>query len=234
MIAFKIILAAVTGGVISMFLFLMERSRMLASALCPASIASLLGLAITYLNQSVWRDYGWTLFVALPIAIGFLSVLIFGAHNPIRLRDAMNVSMLALLFTGVELLIGALEGVICLLMALPLAAPLAALGGYLGYVAVRRIHGASQPIAMFLILTLTPGAGFLEHHGHQPAEIFAVTTTLDIAAPPEVVWRATIAPSKLGLPDDVIFRLGIAYPIAAHIDGAGPVRRAAATFQRET
>jgi hypothetical protein len=36
------------------------------------------------------------------------------------------------------------------------------------------------------------------------------------------VWRATVAPSHLAAPDDWIFRAGIAYPLAAHIEGSGP------------
>ncbi len=222
MIALKIVVAAVAGGIASLFLFLEDRYRMLASALCAASLASLLGLGIAFVNQTVWRQYGWTMFFLLPVAMGFLSVLILGARKPVQMRDALQVALLALLLTGVELLWAALEGIICLIMALPLAAPLAVLGGLLGYAVLRRTGAAAQPVTMLLVVGLMPGAGFLEYSHQQPAEIFSVTTTLDIAAPPDVVWRATIAPSKLGPPDDVIFRLGIAYPMAAHIDGSGP------------
>ena len=52
--------------------------------------------------------------------------------------------------------------------------------------------------------------------------LFAVTTSLDIPAPPEAVWQATIAPSRLERPDSLAFRAGIAYPKGAWIVGSGP------------
>lgn len=54
-----------------------------------------------------------------------------------------------------------------------------------------------------------------------PPPLFAVTTTLDVDAPPDVVWRHVISFSDIPAPDDWVFRAGVAYPVRARIDGQG-------------
>ena len=48
-------------------------------------------------------------------------------------------------------------------------------------------------------------------------------TTVGINAPIEVVWNEVIAFSKIDEPEELLFRLGIAYPIDARIEGEGVV-----------
>jgi hypothetical protein len=74
---------------------------------------------------------------------------------------------------------------------------------------------------MLVVLSIAPGTVEFEHRLAAKAPLFAVTTTLDIPASPETVWEATIAPSRLAPPSDLAFRLGIAYPRGAWIEGAG-------------
>jgi hypothetical protein len=219
----KLVIAAAAASLAAVVLFLIERSRMLASALISASLASLLGLGLALMNQYVWGRYGWTLFVLLPAAMGFAAVLIFASGKPIPMRQAIFVSLLAVGISGAELLLAAIEGAICLLMALPLAVPLAFVGALLAQLILRRsAPTAKSPVTMLLVIGLLPTAGCFEYINPTTPPVFAVTTSIDIPAPATTVWRATIAPSELGEPNDWIFRLGIAYPKAAHIDGTGP------------
>ena len=44
---------------------------------------------------------------------------------------------------------------------------------------------------------------------------------VEIAAPPEVVWRHVVSFAALTPPDEFIFRHGIAYPMRARIEGHG-------------
>src|SRR5207249_5536889 len=50
---------------------------------------------------------------------------------------------------------------------------------------------------------------------------FAVTTTIDVAAPPQRVWQNVIRFGDITAPPGPIFRAGIAYPLRARIDGVG-------------
>src|SRR5204863_4533106 len=52
--------------------------------------------------------------------------------------------------------------------------------------------------------------------------LLAVTTAVEIDRPAESVWSHVVAFSNLPEPTEWIFRTGIAYPIRAAIQGAGP------------
>jgi hypothetical protein len=54
-----------------------------------------------------------------------------------------------------------------------------------------------------------------------PAPLREVRTVVEVDAPPSEVWRHVIAFSPLPAPTELIFRIGIAYPVAARIDGTG-------------
>jgi hypothetical protein len=60
----------------------------------------------------------------------------------------------------------------------------------------------------------------------EPAELL-VESSVDIDAPPEVVWREVVAFDELPPPEDWLFSTGIAYPTHASIEGrgVGAVRR---------
>ena len=59
-----------------------------------------------------------------------------------------------------------------------------------------------------------------------PPPLFEVSTTVEVEAPPEVVWAHVVAFTQIPEPEDWLFQLGIAYPIRAdiHGQGAGAVR----------
>jgi hypothetical protein len=54
----------------------------------------------------------------------------------------------------------------------------------------------------------------------QPA-LFAVTTTMEIQAPAQIVWKNVVSFSELPPPDEIMFRVGIAHPTRAEIRGTG-------------
>src|SRR5689334_2392474 len=122
----------------------LHRFRMLSSAMLGASLSSVLAIALSYFSGTVLHAYGWTLFVALPVVMGFLSVMIFAGRNPVRMLDAISVSLLTLVVTGAGLIFVGVEGLICLAMALPLAGPLAIFGGLLAYALLQRQRTTSQ------------------------------------------------------------------------------------------
>ena len=52
--------------------------------------------------------------------------------------------------------------------------------------------------------------------------VFPVKTSIEIAAPSEVVWKHVVTFSALAEPEEWYFRAGLAYPKRARIQGAGP------------
>ena len=130
----------------------------------------------------------------------------------------MLLSSIVLL--GCTLIAFAVEGALCLVMALPLAVPLAMIGGALGYVSQRRL-AAHSPMMFVVLVGVMPFGATVEQALQPPASTFTVTTSVDIPATPERVWKAVLQPAKLAAPAELIFRAGVAYPLASHIEGAG-------------
>ena len=77
-----------------------------------------------------------------------------------------------------------------------------------------------------LAILALPGLAALEDRVTEPAR-YEVVTAIEIDAPRDEVWRNVVSFSELPEPSWLLFRLGIAYPRRAVIDGegVGAVRR---------
>ena len=74
--------------------------------------------------------YGLTLFAVFPLIIGALASWIFRAKTS---REALKIGAYSVAVASLLLLAIGAEGAICIVMVLPLATPLGALGGWLAY-----------------------------------------------------------------------------------------------------
>ena len=191
------------------------------SAAAGIVFAILFSAMAVWIGTTVLRDYGWSLFVGLPFSLGFLSVLIYGFHETRSLRHCLTVAMTATAAAGLGLLLVAIEGLICLVMATPLAAAIACLGGWAAYQIQASDWWHGRPAPLCCLALLLPLLMLLEHTQPVPFPMFSVTTALEVEAPPEKVWRHVVTFSELPTPDEFIFRAGIAYPIRARIYGQG-------------
>lgn len=183
--------------------------------------AALLICALGFLIASMDGAYGWTLFVLAPVLAGYLPGHVYATNHRLSLSTALVLACGALALSGALLLAFAIEGVICLMMAAPLAVPLALLGGWVAYL-FRGSRSARQPAVMLLLIALPPWTAGLEKALRPSAGIFEVSTSVDLMAPSERVWAAILEPARLADPEHWIFRAGVAYPRASHIAGAGP------------
>lgn len=197
------------------------------SALGSAAISLLLtvplGLGFALLSSQVLANYGWGLFVALPYTIGFAAALIYGMRQPRGLGSCVGVACLSTILLGAALLALAFEGIVCLVMAVPIALPLAAFGGVCAYaVQRRRWLRTDAPAFLCVLLVFVPGVEWVEHVAATPPPVFVVRSAIEINAPPEQVWRQVVAFSEIPPPAEWMFRAGVAYPIRAEIAGTGP------------
>jgi uncharacterized membrane protein YhaH (DUF805 family) len=192
------------------------------SAAIGVLLTVLLSLGATMLSVRGLGNYGWGLFVGLPFFLGLCSSLIHGIHRPRDLKSCLGVSMLSVLLVGGALMALAVEGIICLVMAAPLAFILALCGGAIGYVIQRR---PVFPQESFQVLTLLvfalPSFMGLEYAAQLQSPLYEVRTAVTINAPPDKVWQNLVAFGELAPPRERIFRTGIAYPIRAEIQGRG-------------
>lgn len=125
-------------------------------------------------------------------------------------------------------MLAAFEGILCLIMAAPLALGLGLVGGALGYtVQGGRWRRSSLEAGCFVPLLALPVMLGTEVFREGPPPLLRVSTSVRVAAPPSVVWRHVVAFAELPPPRELIFKLGIAYPMRAEIEGqgVGAVRR---------
>ena len=168
------------------------------------------------------HSYGWGLFVGMPFFLGMGSALLYGLRRPKTAGQCMGVASLALLLLFVGLVVVAFEGVICLLMAAPLAWVLTIMGAGLGYL-IQELpwHRHDVPGLWLALTALLPALMAAECADLPEAELIEVTSSIDIDAPPERVWESVIAFPPLAEPDEWLFRAGVAYPVRAELQGQG-------------
>jgi hypothetical protein len=136
---------------------------------------------------------GGCVFVAILFTMGFGAGLIYGVRKPRGLGGQVGVAVLSVAFLGLLLLGVAMEGAVCLMMAIPIAVPLAAFGGACAhFVQRRRWSRGATPVLAGMLLVFTPGVQTLEHLMARPADIFVVRSSVDIQASPEEVWRQVV------------------------------------------
>jgi len=198
-----------------------RRPALWSSALGAAGSGVCLGVLSVYASTLVENSYGWVLFILVPFLVGLQATLVLGYSQPVTLREAVVVSTAAVLLLGAALLAVAIEGAICLVMAVPVAVPLAMLGGAAGY-ALRHSGADRSPVTFILLAGLVPYGATVEHLIERPADTYMVATSVDIPAPPQRVWQAVLQRAHLGAPSNMLFRAGVAYPLASHIEGSGP------------
>src|SRR5262249_30711232 len=123
---------------------------------------------------------------------------------------------------AITLVLVAVEGVICVLMALPFAVPLAMLGGLLGYFIQRReASPGPAPIqtagALVLILPLMMAG---EKRVFDQPEELDISTEILINASPETIWPH-LQRLSLNAPEETLFKAGVAYPTSTATSGSG-------------
>jgi hypothetical protein len=190
--------------------------EVLKSALLGMILGIGIGLAMTGLSVYVLHDYSAALFLGTPFMIGVVSAYL---HNRGHMRSTGSttlVSMASVTFTGGAILLFALEGLLCVAMAAPVAFLLAFLGSLLGRVLASQVRTAHAGLAL-LALPFMAGTETLR----PSSPVLEVLSAVDIDSPAERVWGNVIAFSGIPEPKEWYFRYGIAYPSGARIEGSG-------------
>ena len=190
----------------------------LPSAMLSIAAGMAIGLAMIALTVYTLTDYGVALFIGTPYVMGAVTAFLFNRRYPATRAETLEITLLMLAFFGGLLLLVAIEGALCLAMAAPIAVGLAIMGSWFGRWAAGR---PPEPVrqTMFGMLILPFSA--LIDGGAGPAAPHEVLSTIEIDAPPDVVWKYVIAFSPLDPPTELVFRAGIAYPMEARIEGTG-------------
>ncbi|MEE8368630.1 MAG: DUF805 domain-containing protein [Thermoanaerobaculia bacterium] len=182
-------------------------------------VPALLGLALLSLTLKFSNGtYAFGLFLGGPFAIGFAAAFLYDRTAKHSFKASILIVQTSIAVLGGLFLLAGLEGLICLAMAYPLAGAIALLGGLLGQQMAQRRRLAGTHFAALLLLV--PGISLLDIYLPSAPE-HEVVTSIEIEAPPQEVWQHLVSFSELPEPGGLFFRLGIAYPRRARIEGHG-------------
>lgn len=182
-------------------------------------IGATAGLVAVGIGVMLLRSYGGTVFLGTPFLIGLVSAVVSNRAEDRTAKETMIIGQLALLATGGALLFFALEGAVCLAMAIPIASPIALLGSYIGYVlALGRRPSSFSHLSLLLFLLLL---GTAIDAAVPAPDARIVTTAIDIDAAPEVVWRHVTSFGDIKARPGWLFKTGLAYPLRARLEGTG-------------
>lgn len=177
-------------------------------------------LVITLLSLGIGvylrRSYSTGFILGVPFTVGYISSYIYNYRTERPAGESVMLALGSVTIAAGAMVVFALEGLLCLGMALPLAWCLAWPGAVLGRVMARRATLGPNGAGLALLVPLFVG---LEPRVAPPAH--EVITVVEIAAPPEVVWRHVVTFPDLPPPTELMFRAGVASPIRARIEGHG-------------
>ncbi|HJT26705.1 MAG TPA: DUF805 domain-containing protein [Pyrinomonadaceae bacterium] len=191
------------------------------SAIFGAGLTAILAVVETVFSTTGLGKYGWGLFVGIPFFLGLNSTMIYGFHYSRSLGRCLLVSLLSIGLVGLGLVGFAIEGIICLAMALPLAIPLALFGGLIGYVLQKREYPTNTLRVASVVCLIVPGLILIEYGLGETPPLYEVKTSVVIKSDLQTVWTHVVTFSQLPPPTEAMFKTGIAYPIRAEMHGHG-------------
>ena len=181
-------------------------------------VAATLAITLLTVGMGVYlrRSYSAGLFLGVPFTVGYISSYIYNYGHERPAGQSIVIALASVTMAAGALVLFALEGSVCTVLALPLALAIAFPGAVLGRIIARRGVHASTGAGMALVVPL-----FIGIEPRTPAPTHEVITVVEIAAPPEVVWRHVVSFPDLPPPTERLFRAGVAAPFRARIEGTG-------------
>ncbi len=181
-----------------------------------------LTLAAVATSALVFGTYGYGIFLASPFVIGGVSGYLANRAAELNSAETSRIVMTTGFFGCLALLVTALEGLACLIMASPLAMFAAMLGGFVGGDAGRRKRAAGGIVSSVAVLPLI----FALEAAFPPSLVFSTEQTIAVEAPPDRVWKAIVRMETIDEPVSLIHYAGVAYPVRGRVfgDGVGALR----------
>jgi hypothetical protein len=182
-------------------------------------VAGVVGITLVTVLAGIYlrRVYSTGLFLGTPFTIGYVCSHLYNRAAPRPAGASIRVALAGVVVAAGAMIVIALEGVACVVMALPIAAFVAVPGALLGRAVARRWHGPATGVGLGVVLA--PLAVLLEPRA-EPA-IRDVVSVIEVDAPPAAVWRHVVTFPEPPPPREWLFRVGVAAPVAARIEGAG-------------
>jgi hypothetical protein len=187
------------------------------AALIFALATAIIGVTLVWFSTNALKVYTTALFLWSPLLLGLIEGYYLKTKFNLSLVETNRCIAITVMFIGLFLVIFALEGLICIGMAIPLVLAMSILGSSLIYITLK--HTKSSPPLMFAFML--PILPILETNILNTPHEDVVLSTIEINANPQVIWQNVVEFSELPQPEDALFKLGVAYPKRARIEGRG-------------
>lgn len=196
--------------------------RMLLSALLGLLIGGLFAVMATAISVYTLESYGASLFMGMPIVSGAAGGFVYNQPSLRGVGSSMIVGLLSCLMGGSFLILFAMEGAVCLIMAIPIVLPLGLFGGWLGYaMAAVLIQQSKWMLGGAILFVFVPLFTLVEKQVFTETPVYVVESSIVVDAPCKEVWHNVIAFPEITAPPKWFFKYGVATPLRARIDGAG-------------
>jgi len=199
-----------------------------------AVIGLLAGIALIVLAVLVsavtFGAYGWGLFVMTPFLVGVTTAYLVNERGDIGFSETMKLVFGAAGLGSLALVVLALEGIMCIFMAAPLAIPVVLLGGAIGRGVALARHNRRNPLVSVAVLPIL----FMTEAAMPPEVPIATQYEIDIGASPEAVWRALTSPDPIAVEPGLPALAGLAYPLSGELETAGVGAKRVGAFSTGT
>ncbi|WP_260597426.1 hypothetical protein [Sphingomonas endolithica] len=152
-----------------------------------------------------------------PLLVGITTGFLANRRTVMSSGRTRLVVLAAAALGTVALVMFALEGAMCILLAAPLGAVAAMIGGAIGRAIARTRQSGNQPLMGVALLP----ALFAIEAAIPPAVPITGRATIDIDAPPSAVWDALTSSAPIAVGPGLIGATGLAYPVRGRLLGAG-------------
>lgn len=181
----------------------------------------LAGVAIVVIavlvSAMTFGTYGWGLFVLTPFLVGVTTGYLANRQVALETGRTTPLVLAAAGLGSLALILFALEGFVCILLAAPLGAAAAVTGGALGRAAALAAQRRAKPLMGVALLP----AVFAFEAAMPPALAITTHESASISAPPSAVWRALTSSAPIASSPGFVGRAGLAYPVRGRIVGEG-------------
>ena len=182
-----------------------------------ATAGAALGLGVASFGVMILRDYGLSIFLGTPFMMGAVAGFVSRRLNDLQpLRSSVSAGITAAVLLSIMLMAVAVEGLVCIVMAAPIALPVVALGAVIGHRLAE--SDAPRPVGIGLMLLLLP-AGSAIDASIDTAPERVVLSSVEIEAPPDRVWRHVVSF------DEIQEKPGWYLQAGARVSDAGAHRR---------
>ena len=109
-----------SGGATWVALKTRTENQKIFPALALATIIGLVGTSFIWISTNFFMTYGLSLFVGVPLILGMVEGYLFNYKKDIGFPRTIGLAAYTVVITFLFLIAFALEGAICILMALPI------------------------------------------------------------------------------------------------------------------